>query len=79
MGSGSFRTDRLETGIGGDLSTILRPGLKCGSLESKFGRGPGTRDRSRMGWSRSCRGYERGVCSSGYPAGYIDSRIAVST
>jgi hypothetical protein len=25
--------------VGGGLSTTLRPGLKCGSLESKFGRG----------------------------------------
>jgi hypothetical protein len=30
MGSGSFRTDWLEAGMGGGLSTILRPGLKCG-------------------------------------------------
>ena len=26
-------------GKGGGLSTILIPGLKCGGLESKFGRG----------------------------------------
>ena len=49
MGSGSFRTDLLETRKGGGLSTILRPGLKCGDLESKSGRGPGPRDRSGMG------------------------------
>ena len=36
-GSGSFRTDSLEAGKGGGLSTILRPSLKCGGLESKFG------------------------------------------
>ena len=44
------------------LSTILRLGLKCGGLESKFGRGPRPRDRSGMGWSRLCLGYKRGVC-----------------
>jgi hypothetical protein len=78
VGSGSFRTDWLEAGIGGGLSTTLRPGLKCGGLESKFGRGPGTLDRSGMGWSRLCLGYKRGVCFLGYPAGHIDSRITVS-
>ena len=30
VGSGSFRTDWSETGKGGGLSTILRPGLKHG-------------------------------------------------
>jgi hypothetical protein len=28
----------LEAGIGGGLSTVLRPGVKCGGLESKFRR-----------------------------------------
>jgi hypothetical protein len=79
MGFGSFRTDWLEAEISGGLSTTLRPDLKCGSLESKFGRGPGTRDTSGMGWSRSCLGCGRGVCFLGYPARHIDSRIAVST
>jgi hypothetical protein len=46
----------LEAGIGRSISTTLRPGLKCGGLESKFGRGPRTRDRSGTGWSRLCRG-----------------------
>ena len=33
--------DRLiEGGDGGGLSTTLSPRLRCGSLESKFGRGP---------------------------------------
>ena len=32
VGSGSFRTDLLEAGKGGGLSTILRPGLRCGGL-----------------------------------------------
>jgi hypothetical protein len=78
MGSGSFRTEWLEAGIGGGLSTTLRSGLKCGGLESKFGWGLGTRDRSGTGWSRSCLGCERGVCFSGYLARYIDSWITVS-
>jgi hypothetical protein len=77
MGSGSFRTDWLETGTCGGLSTTLRPGLKCGSLESKFGRGPGTCDRGETGWSRLCRGYKRDMCFWGYPARHIDSRITV--
>ena len=33
--------DRLiGGGDGGGLSTTLSPGLRCGGLESKFGRGP---------------------------------------
>ena len=32
VGFGSFWTDWLEAGKGGSLSTILRPGLKCGGL-----------------------------------------------
>jgi hypothetical protein len=52
--------------------------LKCGGLESKFGRGPGTRDRSGTGWSHLCLWCKRGVCFSKYLAGHIDSRIAVS-
>ena len=36
-------------GKGGGLSTILRSGLKCGGLESKFGQGPRPHDRSGMG------------------------------
>jgi hypothetical protein len=79
MGSGSFRTDWLEVGIGGGLSTTLRPGLKCGGLEFKFGRGPGTRDTSGMSWSHLCLRCKRDVCFSRYPAGHIDSWIAVST
>ena len=49
-------------GKGGGLSTILRPGLKGGDLESKFGQGPRTCDRSVMGWSYLCLGYKRGMC-----------------
>ena len=49
VGSGSF-LDRLIGGeIGGCQSTILRPGLKCWGLESKFGQEPGLLDRSGMG------------------------------
>ena len=47
-------------GKGEGLSTIVRPGLKCGELESKFGWRPGPLDRSGMGWPRL--GYKRGVC-----------------
>ena len=36
-------------GDGGGLSTTLSPGLRSGGLESKFGQGPGPRDRSGMG------------------------------
>jgi hypothetical protein len=73
MGSSSFWTDRLEAEIGEGLSTTLRPGLKFGSLEFKFERGPGIRDRSGTGWSRLCLGCKRGVYFSGYPVGHIDS------
>jgi hypothetical protein len=65
-------------GKGGGLSTALRPGLKCGGLESKFGWGPRPLDRSGMGCSYLCLGYKRGVCFRGTQLGYIDSRIAVS-
>ena len=68
VGSDSFRTDWLKMQKGGGLSTILRPGLKCGGLESKIGRGPRPRDRSGMGWSCLCLGY-KGACVSGYLAG----------
>ena len=46
----------------GGLSTILRPDLKCGGLESKFGWGPRPCDMSGMGWSYLCLGYKWGVC-----------------
>ena len=57
----------MEAGKGGGLSTRLRPGLKCGGLESKFGRGSGPLDRSEVGWSCLCLG-TNGVCVLGYPA-----------
>jgi hypothetical protein len=66
-----FWTDWLEAGIGGGLSTTLRPGLKCGGLESKFGRGPGTHDRSKTGWSRLCLGCERDMCFWGTQLGIL--------
>ena len=44
------------------LPHILRPGLKCGGWESKFGRGPGPHDRSGMGWSCLCLRYNRVMC-----------------
>jgi hypothetical protein len=49
VGFGCFRTNGLETEKGGGLSTAMRPGLRCGGLESKFGRGPGPLDMSGMG------------------------------
>ena len=47
---------------------MLRPGLKCGGLESKFGRGPRPLDRSGMSWSCLCLRY-KGACVLGYPVG----------
>ena len=65
--------DRLiGGGDGGGLSTTLSPGLKCGGLESKFGRGLRPLDRRVVGWSCLCLGYKRGVCF-GVPARHIDS------
>ena len=62
MGSNSFWTNWMEVGKGEGLSTILRPGLKCGGIEFKLGWGRRPLDRSEMGWSRLCLGYKRGVC-----------------
>jgi hypothetical protein len=77
MGSGSFRTDWLGAGKGGGLSTTLRPGHKCGGLESKFRQGPGPLDRSGIGWSCLCLGYKWGVCFGGTQLRYIGSWIAI--
>ena len=44
------------------LNTTLSPRLRCGGLESKFGRGSGPLDRRVVGWSYLCLGYKRGVC-----------------
>ena len=46
--------------LGGGRCTALSSGLTSGGLESKFGRGPGPRDRRVMGWSYLCLGYKRG-------------------
>ena len=37
-------------------------GLRCGGLESKFGRGLGPLDRRVVGWFCLCLGYKQGVC-----------------
>ena len=55
-----FRLIGGEDGKG--LNTTLSSGLRCGGLESKFGRGLGPRDRRVVGWSYLCLGYKRGVC-----------------
>ena len=66
--------DRLiRGGDGGDPCTALSPRLKSGVLESKFGRGPGPRDRRVMGWSYLCLGYKRGVCFWGTQLGALIS------
>ena len=44
-----FHDRLIRGGDGGGLSTTLSPGLRCGGLESKFGRGPGSLDRRVMG------------------------------
>jgi hypothetical protein len=62
--------DRL---IGGGDRWMSKHHFEAGPQVWEFGWGPGTRDRSGMGWSRVCLGCKRGVCFSGYPAGHIDS------
>jgi hypothetical protein len=80
MGFGSFRTNRY----GGLLDMRSKHHTKAGpsvlgawspSLDGDLD----PLDRSGTGWSCLCLGYKRGVCFFGYPAGHIDSRIAVST
>ena len=44
-----FLDQLIGGGDGGGLSTTLSLGLKCGGLESKFGRGPGPLDRRVVG------------------------------
>ena len=61
-GSGFFRTDCLGGFWVGGPSTALSPGLRSGGLESKFGRGPGPRNRRVVGWSCLCLWYKRGMC-----------------
>ena len=64
--------DRLIGGgnVGG-LSTTLSTGLRCGGLESKFGRRPRPHDRRVMGWSYLCLGYKRGMCFRGTQLGAL--------
>ena len=62
MGSDSFPDRLIRGGDGRGLSTALSPGLRSGGLESKFGWGPGPRDRRVVGWSCLCLGYKQGVC-----------------
>ena len=55
--------DRLiRGGDSGGLSTTLSLGLRCGGLESKFGRRPGSLDRRVVSWSCLWLRYKRGVC-----------------
>ena len=65
--------DRLiGGGDGGGLSTTLSSGLRCGGLESLFGRGP--RPLKGEWWvGPACAWGTSGTCVSGYPAGHIDS------
>ena len=61
--------DRLPwwfLGLGGPCAA-LSPGLKCGGLESRFGRGPRPHDRRVVGWSLVPR-VQAGHVFSGYPA-----------
>ena len=77
IGSGSFRTDWLEAGKGGGLSTILRPGLKCGGLESKFGQDLDPWQEWN-GLVLFVPGAQARHVFRGTQLGYIDSWIAVS-
>ena len=56
-----FLDQLIGGGDGGDLSTTPSPGLRCGGLESKFGRGPRPLDRRVVGWSCLSLGYKWGV------------------
>ena len=65
-------SDRLiGDGDGGDLSTTLSSGLRCGGLESKFEWGLGHLDRRVVGWSYLCLGYKQGVCFWGTQLGAL--------
>ena len=57
----------IEGRDGGGLSTTLSPGLTCGGLESKFGRGRRPLDRRVVGWFCLCLWYKR-ACVLGYLA-----------
>ena len=66
MSSGSFRTDWLEVGKGGGLSTILRLGLKCGAWSLTL-----DGDLDPVTWVECvglvCTWGTNGACVSGYP------------
>ena len=47
-----FPNRLIGGGDGGGLSTTLSSGLRCGGLESKFGRGPRPLDRKVVGWCK---------------------------
>ena len=57
-----FPNQLIRGGDAGGLSATLSLGLRCGDLESKFGRRPRPFDRRVMGWSCLCLGYKQGVC-----------------
>ena len=56
---------------GGGPCTTLSLGLRSGGLGSKFGQGPGPRERRVMGWSYLCLGYKQGVCFQGTQLGTL--------
>ena len=63
-----FQGRLIGGGDGGGLGTTPSLGLRCGGLESKFGRGPGPLDRRVVGWHCLFLGTSR-ACVSGYPTG----------
>ena len=68
VGSGSFWTDRLEVGKGGGLSTMLRPGLKCGAWSPSLD--GDLYPLTRVEWvDLVCAWGTNGACILGYPAG----------
>ena len=62
---------------GGGPCTALSPRLRSGGLESKFGRGPGHLGQEGDGLVLLVPGVQAGRVFLGYPAGHIDSRIAL--
>ena len=62
----------MEAGGGGPC-TALSPGLRGGSLESKFGWGPGHPGQEDDGLVLLVPGVQAGRVFSGHPAGHIDS------
>ena len=61
---------------GGGPRTALSPGLRCGGLESQFGRGPRTLGQVGDGLILLVPLVQAGHVFSGHPAGHIGSRIA---